>query len=244
MLFPIALAYVTTHTARAVVPANHLGVPYEDVAFATCDGLELEGWYVPSRNGAAVIAFPGRSGPQKQARMLARHGYGVLLFDRRGEGRSDGEPNAWGWGGCRDVEAAIAFLRQRPDVEPGRIARHRPVGRRRDDARGRRARRRPRGRRLRRRRAAHVRRGHGRGHAGLGQAAAAVLSAVKTASVAVFATRPARPPGGPGAAIAPTPLLLIAAPDSGHGEDLNRDYYAAAGAERCGRSPGPATSAA
>ena len=32
--------------------------------------------------------------------MLARHGYGVLLFDRRGEGRSEGEPNAWGWGGA------------------------------------------------------------------------------------------------------------------------------------------------
>ena len=26
--------------------------------------------------------------------MLARHGYGVLLFDRRGEGKSEGEPNA------------------------------------------------------------------------------------------------------------------------------------------------------
>ena len=42
--------------------------------------------------------------------MLARHGYGVLLFDRRGEGRSDGDPNAWGWGGDRDVKAAAAWL--------------------------------------------------------------------------------------------------------------------------------------
>ena len=41
--------------------------------------------------------------------------------DRRGEGRSEGEPNAWGWGGWRDVEAAAAYLRRRPDVEPGRI---------------------------------------------------------------------------------------------------------------------------
>ena len=38
--------------------------------------------------------------------MLARHGYGVLLFDRRGEGESDGEPNSWGWGGDADVKAA------------------------------------------------------------------------------------------------------------------------------------------
>ena len=81
------------------MPANHLGVAYEDVSFTTSDGLTLQGWYVPSRNGAAVISFPGRKGPQQPARMLARHGYGVLLFDRRGEGRSDGEPNAFGWGG-------------------------------------------------------------------------------------------------------------------------------------------------
>ena len=31
------------------------------------------------KNGAAVIAFPGRKGPQAHTRMLVRHGYGVLL---------------------------------------------------------------------------------------------------------------------------------------------------------------------
>jgi uncharacterized protein len=113
--------YVTTHVGRAVVPPNHLGVAYEDVKFTTADGLELEGWYIPSRNGAAVIAFPGRKGPQQKARMLARHGYGVLLFDRRGEGDSEGEPNSWGWGGDADVKAAIAYLQRRPDVDPERI---------------------------------------------------------------------------------------------------------------------------
>ena len=53
--------------------------------------------------------------------MLVRHGYGVLLFDRRGEGVSDGDPNAFGWHGERDLLAAAAFLRTRPDVDPGRI---------------------------------------------------------------------------------------------------------------------------
>ena len=45
--------------------------------------------------------------------MLARHGYGVLLFDRRGEGRSEGQPNAFGWGGDRDIKGAIEFLKAR-----------------------------------------------------------------------------------------------------------------------------------
>jgi dienelactone hydrolase len=103
------------------VPAANLGARYEQVAFTTSDGLKLKGWYVPSRNDAAVVAFPGRRGPQKQARMLVRHGFGVLLFDRRGEGESEGDPNAFGWAMNRDLKAAAAFLQRRPDVEVNRI---------------------------------------------------------------------------------------------------------------------------
>jgi dienelactone hydrolase len=121
VLFPTALAYVVTHTARAEVPAPNLGAGHQDVAFTTSDGLRLQGWFVPSRNGATVIAFPGRSGPQKHTRMLVRHGYGVLLFDRRGEGASEGDPNIFGWVGDRDLHAAAAYLRSRPDVDPRRI---------------------------------------------------------------------------------------------------------------------------
>ena len=121
LVLPIALSYGYTHAARPIVPAADLGVPYEDVTFTTSDGLELTGWYIPSKNGATVIAFPGRKGPQRQARMLARHGYGVLLFDRRGEGESEGDPNALGWAGDRDLKAAIAYLQSRPDVDPDRI---------------------------------------------------------------------------------------------------------------------------
>jgi uncharacterized protein len=121
LVAPMGLGYVYSHVSRTEVPAPRLGGAHEDVSFKTSDGLTLRGWYVPSRNGAAVIAFPGRKGPQRQARMLIRHGYGVLLFDRRGEGVSDGDPNALGWGGAKDVDAAIAFLRRQPDVHDGRI---------------------------------------------------------------------------------------------------------------------------
>src|SRR5262245_47679870 len=121
VLLPTSVAYVVTHTARAHVPKADLGAPYENVEFKTSDGLLLKGWYIRSRNGAAVIASHGRSGTQSRAKLLARHGYGVLLFDRRGEGQSEGDPNMFGWHGARDIHAAVAFLEKQPDVDPRRI---------------------------------------------------------------------------------------------------------------------------
>src|SRR6185295_504484 len=66
------LSYAITHVARAEVPAADLGAPYEHVDFTTSDGLTLRGWYIESKNGAAVISFPGRASSQKRAKMLAR----------------------------------------------------------------------------------------------------------------------------------------------------------------------------
>jgi len=120
-LFPFSIGYIVTHASRATVPAADLGAPFEEVEFTTNDGLRLKGWYIRSRNGAAVISFPGRASSQKRAKLLARHGYGVLVFDRRGEGESEGDPNLFGWEGERDVHAAVEFLRNRPEVDPDRI---------------------------------------------------------------------------------------------------------------------------
>jgi alpha/beta superfamily hydrolase len=118
---PLALTYVFTHAARAHVPTARLGAAYEKVSFKTADGLTLHGWYVPSKNRAAVISAPGRADSQRPARMLVRHGYGVLLFDRRGEGESDGDPHIFGWGAEKDLNAAVAFLQRRADVDRARI---------------------------------------------------------------------------------------------------------------------------
>ncbi|HMJ94292.1 MAG TPA: CocE/NonD family hydrolase, partial [Thermoleophilaceae bacterium] len=118
---PVGVSYVGSHVSRAEVPAAKLGAGHEDVTLRTSDGLKLEGWYVPSTNRAAVIVFPGRTGAQKQARLLVRHGYGVLLYDRRGEGRSEGDPNSFGWDFDKDIRAGIDFLEHRADVDPGRI---------------------------------------------------------------------------------------------------------------------------
>ena len=116
------LGYYATHRPQSTVGEPSLGRAHEDVTLKTSDGLRLEGWYVPSRNRAAVLVFPGRSGnKQHHARNLIAHGYGVLLVDNRGQGESEGDPNAFGWDDETDVNAALDFLTDRTDVDANRI---------------------------------------------------------------------------------------------------------------------------
>ena len=95
------------------------------MTFKASDDVELSGWYRPSANGATVILIHGggsdRRGSVAHAGLLARHGYGVLLYDSRGRGRSEGRQNAWGWGWKNDIEGAIAFLKAQPEVDPERL---------------------------------------------------------------------------------------------------------------------------
>jgi uncharacterized protein len=123
---PVVYAVYLTHmpTRRAVHDAD-LGAPKRAVTLTTSDGLRLRGWYVPSRNGAAVAVIHGtgsnRLGVADHARLLARHGYGVLLFDLEGHGQSDGRSTSLPGRFQGDADAALAYLRSRPDVRAGRI---------------------------------------------------------------------------------------------------------------------------
>jgi pimeloyl-ACP methyl ester carboxylesterase len=117
VVFPVGYSYGYTHMGKLPVTPD-LGVPYDSVRLTTSDSLELAGSYVPSRNRAAVILFPG-STHSDHARMLVRHGYGVLMLDPRGQGHSEGDVVRWA--GDRDLIAAAEYLRGRPDVDDGRI---------------------------------------------------------------------------------------------------------------------------
>jgi dienelactone hydrolase len=78
--------------------------------------VRLTGYYVRSRHGAAVVLYPRAGGTQRHARMLVRHGFGGLALDARGYRASEGDPNAFGWGGTRDIDAAVAYLQRRPGL--------------------------------------------------------------------------------------------------------------------------------
>ncbi|HWL35561.1 MAG TPA: alpha/beta fold hydrolase [Frankiaceae bacterium] len=102
-------------------PASY-GLAFTDVTFRTSDGVRLSAWWVAGTNGAAVVVRHGsgstRSSTLDQSAVLARHGYGVLLVDARGHGRSGGTGMDWGWYGDLDTSAAVTYV-----TEVGRATR-------------------------------------------------------------------------------------------------------------------------
>ncbi len=104
VLVPLTFAVNATNrpadSREPMTPASR-GLAYRDAAMRTSDGVLLAAWYLPSRNGAAVVLLPGagstRSTLLGHAAVLARHGYGALLVDTAGTGAAAGMP--WTSGG-------------------------------------------------------------------------------------------------------------------------------------------------
>ena len=128
LIAPAVNVGLITNAPRPAVPsAATLGYPgARGVTFLASDGVRLAGWYVPGRNGAAVILLHGSHGTRTDTlahlRMLYAAGYAVLAFDARGHGQSRGETNALGWSGARDIAGAVSFLKRQPGLDPRRIA--------------------------------------------------------------------------------------------------------------------------
>ncbi len=127
-LWTVGQAVVAGFPARpglgSRTPAD-VGLAYRDVRFPAADGVTLAGWYLPSRTGAAVAVMHGagstRSAVLDHAALLARHGYGVLLFDARGHGQSAGRAMEFGWYGEPDAEGAVDFLAAQAEVTRDRV---------------------------------------------------------------------------------------------------------------------------
>jgi alpha/beta superfamily hydrolase len=125
-LVPFAAGNLITHAPRWEIHDAALGIAHEDVGVPAPGGRRLAAWYVPSRNGAAVLLSHGSGGSRGRVaahvRMLARHGYGVLALDNPGNGGSDGHANGLGDNAQPAIRAGLDWLARRPDVDPRRIA--------------------------------------------------------------------------------------------------------------------------
>lgn len=85
---------------------------------------ELGAWYAPTQTGASIVLAHGAGGDRTQllpeARALADHGFGVLLFDWPGHGTSAGRVN-WHDRERSSLTLAIDWLVKQPETDPKRV---------------------------------------------------------------------------------------------------------------------------
>ena len=111
-------------TRIKVTPAS-VGMYYEEVALVASDGVRLSGWYLPLADARGTVLFcHGNAGNISNLIAVAqdahRLGLGILLFDYRGYGQSEGTPSEEGT--HRDAEAAWNYLVQEAGLAPDQIA--------------------------------------------------------------------------------------------------------------------------
>ena len=105
-------------------PAQN-GLRYEPVTFHSADGTALSGWFLPAVGKAkgTVVHFHGNaqniSAHLGFVDWLPARGFNVFMFDYRGYGKSEGKPNPRGL--FEDGQAALNYVRSRPDVNPKKL---------------------------------------------------------------------------------------------------------------------------
>lgn len=94
-------------------------IDYRPVDLITEDGIRLAAWYTPPQNGAVILLAHGYGNkrPEWVYALLARKKYGVLAWDARAHGESDGNISTIGYLEVFDVKAALEYVRTQPDVE-------------------------------------------------------------------------------------------------------------------------------
>jgi dienelactone hydrolase len=112
---------VTVPVERGVVLAGTLTMP-RNASEQMPAVVTVSGSGAQNRDSFAAIAGGWR--PFRQiAEELAAHRIAVLRFDDRGVGASTGDyATGTEVTAAADVRAAVAYLRRRPDIDPGRIA--------------------------------------------------------------------------------------------------------------------------
>ena len=100
------------------------GLEYEDVYFKTSDGVQINAWFVPSREARGTLLYchgnAGNIGDRIDIiKMFSSLGLNVLIFDYRGYGKSAGIASEKGT--YLDAEAAYEYLLSRNDVDKDKI---------------------------------------------------------------------------------------------------------------------------
>lgn len=100
-------------------------VPWESVTIAAMDGVKLRGSYKKSRNGVTVILLHGHGGNRAEllweAELLQSNGFGVLAYDSRAHGESEGRIAGYGDNEANDLRDVVNWLINERSVDSRRI---------------------------------------------------------------------------------------------------------------------------
>lgn len=122
----LAVSYQQTlgylHPARQTSSGELLrtsGTDFQEIELITEDNVRLSAWYTPPRNGAVILVAHGygASRPEHYHALFASHGFGVVAWDFRAHGKSEGEFSSLGYYEVLDAKAALDFALAQPDVE-------------------------------------------------------------------------------------------------------------------------------
>jgi fermentation-respiration switch protein FrsA (DUF1100 family) len=115
--------WMSAHPPRLRRPVDETpalwAIPYESVMLTTADGLTLAAWYTPPKHNTVILVGHGFANSRlaEMHALFARHDYGVLSWDFRAHGSSQGQLCTVGYYEVRDVEAALDFALDQPGVE-------------------------------------------------------------------------------------------------------------------------------
>jgi len=125
------LVYANTHPPKypLSIPPSDYHLDYEDVSFTSDDSVALKGWLVkpahPGTRSPAIIICHGvganRSDFTELAASFSKRGYFILQFDFRAHGVSAGSRTSLGYHEQKDIIAALHYLKNRREIDPGRI---------------------------------------------------------------------------------------------------------------------------
>lgn len=111
---------------RVVETASPQGLPWREVRLPTVNGKRLFGWFIPAGERApALVVMHGWGGNAEMMLPLAaplhERGYALLLVDARCHGQSDDDTFASLPRFAEDIDAALAWLAGRPEVDAARL---------------------------------------------------------------------------------------------------------------------------
>jgi len=94
-------------------------IEFQEIELITEDNVKLSGWYTPPKNGVIILVAHGYGDKRAEDfhELFASHGYGVVSWDFRAHGKSEGEFSSLGYYETLDVKAALDFALAQPGVE-------------------------------------------------------------------------------------------------------------------------------